>query len=365
MKSRQQESEENKMFYWFNKKCCVPECFNCSTMGDGCLKEYFDLPAESQARTRWLQIILREDGENLTVCEDHFKDRDVFLDKNSRKKLNLNSTPSLKLPKFVCTTCLGTKCIRLDGVQKNVKVCKCHLQSKPKIAKVTVSDNRMSSRNRMSQEQKIKLFKLIKKHGEVKHVKSTIRINWINVLKYSRKHGLLGTEKELRSVWQYLRIKAMRVFKKEAQGSKLERKISRFLHGKGRGDAQLNNSTTDSPEKPEDKATSTSESSDDLLDEPPIEENNITETETVNKSNNEQIEEETKQDEDKVIKQEIKSEIVSKTVQEMEDSGKESGSDSDDEYYSIDDIEKEYGIKLKSETEVILISSDESDWEII
>lgn len=59
--------------YWFNKLCCVPECFNSSTEGEGCFKEYFDLPAESQARLKWLTAILTEDGEDLKVCEDHFK----------------------------------------------------------------------------------------------------------------------------------------------------------------------------------------------------------------------------------------------------------------------------------------------------
>lgn len=60
-------------YYWFNKICCVPGCGNTSTEGKGCVKEYFDLPAEPQARAKWLKAVLTKDGENLKVCEDHFK----------------------------------------------------------------------------------------------------------------------------------------------------------------------------------------------------------------------------------------------------------------------------------------------------
>ncbi|KAH1005257.1 hypothetical protein HUJ04_006272 [Dendroctonus ponderosae] len=187
------ESQRRKMkHYWFNKRCCVPECLNLSTEGEGCFKEYFDLPAEPQARRKWLYAILTEDGDDLKVCEDHFKEDDVFRDKNNRKKLSVNSVPSMKLPTRICACCLGAATPSVGPTAPHLKVCKCNT-----LAALKTIQNHSIKRTRTTwtAEEKLILFKAIKNYGD------------------------------------NMRANAIKVYKNNIFGSKLDRKVSKFLHG--------------------------------------------------------------------------------------------------------------------------------------
>ncbi|ERL92072.1 uncharacterized protein LOC109540226 isoform X1 [Dendroctonus ponderosae] len=223
------ESQRRKMkHYWFNKRCCVPECLNLSTEGEGCFKEYFDLPAEPQARRKWLYAILTEDGDDLKVCEDHFKEDDVFRDKNNRKKLSVNSVPSMKLPTRICACCLGAATPSVGPTAPHLKVCKCNT-----LAALKTIQNHSIKRTRTTwtAEEKLILFKAIKNYGDVKFRSHNIRINWANVVNHCRASGCFGNEKELKYVWQNMRANAIKVYKNNIFGSKLDRKVSKFLHG--------------------------------------------------------------------------------------------------------------------------------------
>jgi len=48
----------------------------------------------------------------------------------------------------------------------------------------------------------------------------------------NRSNGCFGNEKELRTVWQNMRVNAAKVYKNDIFGSKLDRKVSRFIYGR-------------------------------------------------------------------------------------------------------------------------------------
>ncbi|CAG9766874.1 unnamed protein product [Ceutorhynchus assimilis] len=232
-----------KQLYWFNKRCSVPDCSNSSTEGPGVNKEYFDLPAEPQARKRWLNAILIEDGDDLKICEDHFQETDVFRDKNNRKKLIINSVPSLLSKPNICTRCHGLK--NPSSVSSMSKTCQCEnsvlTPKQPPSEKSSdavqspehpvFSNTAKKPRLKWTTHEKNILFKVIKSYGEVK-VGAKIHINWRNVAIYCRAKGCFGNQNELRNVWQSMRINAVKVYRNEIFGSKLDRKVSRFLFGK-------------------------------------------------------------------------------------------------------------------------------------
>ncbi|XP_076259483.1 uncharacterized protein LOC143195870 [Rhynchophorus ferrugineus] len=436
--------------YWFNKKCCVPDCTNCSTMGEGCFKEYFDLPAELRARTRWLKAILAEDGDNLKVCEDHFDEHDIFLDKSNKKKLKINSTPSVLLPQVKCYDVISTE---KQSVRMSSPATQSLNNKRFPVSKVSVPE-KCTRRSRLSwsREERTILFRLIKKYGETKFSNNHIRINWKIVCEQSRNYDIFASEKDLKSAWQYLRVRAVKVANNEFLGTKLDKKVAKYIaHLKGTPIFVTSDSDTsddefqeiplnDNREKADtrngslseklnfienDKTLSndiqTSKNMDMAVEEDEIKNNNETLKNTMNI--NETMKARVRRDEamtettkDEPIRNDIndnkkveswqKSEIVCeesvkdterknyelnnsdtnmilendsdnqkhplddtklyKSELQKEEVGQSSGqeTDSDDEYYSLADVERKYGIKIKHEPEVIsLLSSDESDCE--
>ncbi|CAG4931748.1 unnamed protein product [Colias eurytheme] len=83
--------------------CAVYGCLNSSIANPDL--SFFKLPTNCERRSEWLRLICREDLMNkpphsYTVCQIHFHSMDILSGKN-RKKLNINSLPSLHLPAFL------------------------------------------------------------------------------------------------------------------------------------------------------------------------------------------------------------------------------------------------------------------------
>lgn len=347
-------------YYWFNKICCVPGCGNTSTEGKGCVKEYFDLPAEPQARAKWLKAVLTKDGENLKVCEDHFKDDDIFRDKSNRKKLRLNSVPSTRLPTHICKTCLCTTVLPNTTGEFKPTLCTCLNVStnstsplSPALSPLTIKKSRI----RWSQDEKKILFRAIKDYGDAKFNNSQVRINWANVVARCRSNGCFGNEKELRTVWQNMRVNAAKVYKNDIFGSKLDRKVSRFIYGRpqnrSRNVTEGSSSLSDCPKRNMEVLTT---DEDEGFREPPQSSSQyfptdeekssgaINECETATFYNDDLLKTDTK-----------------KTELKNDSSEGASVDDDSDEYYSITDVEEVYNIKIRpTAMEVIsLLSSDE------
>ncbi|KAL1490606.1 hypothetical protein ABEB36_013270 [Hypothenemus hampei] len=351
--------------YWFNKICCVPGCTNSSTEGEGCFKEYFDLPAEPTARGRWLKAVLVEDNENLKVCEDHFKvqiiyvltikllvltsilsnicmrlwiteDEDVFRDKNNRKKLRLNSVPSTKLPEHICTTCLGSKFHLPTSPHFQLKLCRCGVTTPNVLLEQQTPPNKRTHLKWSTLEKKT-LFKAIRQYGDIRFGNNNIRINWANVLNNYRSNGCFGNEKELKVVWQNMRTNALKIYKNEIYGSKLDRKIARFLFGKSPQRIKTKNKDSNKD------ASST--------DEEPLQETSMCKIQ------------EDKQECNGTSAIEHSTLVTQEAKEKTDASMCDSNSDSDDsqEYYSITDIEDIFEIKIRPEpSQVIsLVSSDD------
>ncbi|XP_066141942.1 uncharacterized protein [Euwallacea fornicatus] len=362
-------------YYWFNKICCVPGCGNTSTEGGGCSKEYFDFPAEPQARAKWLSAVCTHDREDLKVCEDHFKGEDIFKDKTNRKKLRLNSVPSAKLPSQMCVTCFSSSASLNDCSGLSSKTCDCNNASKTtQLTQPVLPLTIKKSRIRWSLEEKKILFKAVKDHGEAKFANSQVRINWASVVNHCRANRCFGNEKELRTVWQNMRVNASKVCKNQIFGSKLDRKVSRFLYGKpptrSRNSTEDSSSTGESANNKERKH-SKGDSSDDEFEESgegvmmhyfraeegeeqKDDEGIIKENDLCNNNN--------KNDDQKTDFNETKTnEACSNNVTEIF-STDEGGEDSD-EYYSITDVEEKFNIKIRPQPEEVisLLSSDDEE----
>jgi len=344
-------TKERMKFYWFNKHCCVPECFNSSTEGEGCFKEYFDLPAEPQARSKWLKAVFVEDGENLKVCEEHFKDDDVFRDKNNRKKLRVNSVPSMKLPKHICTACLGAKDNLGQSLNFQPKQCRCNSPSAPLQPIYQLSSVSKRTRIKWTAEEKKTLLKAIKKYGDMKVGNSNLRINWANVVSHCRSNGCFGNEKELKSVWQNMRTNATKVYRNDIFGSRLDRKVSRFLYGKpskkSRESPAAGSASNERFSSSQQNMDSTDEEDEEFQE--PITHKIIQDFPEV-----EDVEEISGQEE------------IGESRTRIEEEGEEEDEDQDSEqYYTISDVEELFHIQIrpkppKAPMEVIsLLSSDE------
>ncbi|XP_050303091.1 uncharacterized protein LOC126740934 isoform X2 [Anthonomus grandis grandis] len=255
------------------------------------------------------------------------KDGDIFRDKSNRKKLRLNSVPSQKLPQNICMVCLGAK-KKLEWVPEHKQVlCVCP-PAQP--LHTVISSPNKRSRMSWSQDEKKTLFKGIKGHGDVKKVNSQCRINWAKVITYCRKNECFGNEKELRICWQNMKANAKKVYNCEMVGTKLERKICKYLYG-----------------KPQKKA---------------VKANVQTKEESIDTPSSEEEEDEEPDLKMPVLEPEVYTTDTNEEVKEKPDVVKETEDEDSDEYYSISDVEEKFQIRIRpyeAKDVISLLSSDE------